>query len=111
MEGGKESLTLNGRTIKTQTPISNSKSLKDEGKIGRIIKVISTHNPRKIMDKPMKTQIINDKIGKKNTLKVKSKHNPQEIVDKEEREGKDTEIAEEMYGQIKYSNVSHKKSF
>ena len=74
MKGEEKSLTLNGRTIKTQTLISNGKSLRDEGKIGRIIKVISTHNPRKIIDienKPMKTQIISDRIRKKKETKSK----------------------------------------
>merc|ERR1712030_119212 len=46
MGGRKEkSLTLNGRTIKTQTLTSNGRSLKKRNKI----KVASIHNPREIM--------------------------------------------------------------
>merc|ERR1712030_142647 len=87
-----ESLTLNGRTIKTQTLTSNGRSLKERTKI----KEVNTHYPKEIIfmetkhrkkekGKSMdgktpnpKEKIIN-KIKRNKTVRVISRHNPRNI--------------------------------
>merc|ERR1712030_112773 len=89
MEGEGKSLTLNGRTIKTQTPISNGKSSISEEKVRKIIKVISTHNPRQKNKKTKRQKDKNTKIQKDKKTKTKKDKKKKRQKDKKTKRQKD----------------------